>query len=43
MRTVNGLIEIITPNVTSWIMFLEGPILHSSELGIGRNANNSSA
>jgi len=31
MCTVNGLIEIITANVTSWTMFLEGPILHSSE------------
>jgi len=31
MRNVNELTEIITTNVTSWTVFLKGPILHSSE------------
>jgi hypothetical protein len=31
MRTANKLIETVIANVKSWTMFLEGPILHSSE------------
>jgi len=32
MRTVNDLMETITINVTSWTMFLDGLLLHPSEL-----------